>query len=57
MRKASFYGEAVSKLFNGIRQQLTREEPKRQAFLRLVKEIVDFIAHQRRKPGQPVLAP
>lgn len=54
LRKASSYGAAVAKLFSGIRSQYMRSDPKRQAFLRLLKEIIDFVNHQRGQKSAPL---
>ena len=40
------YAEAVSSLMHRIRDQLSKEQPVRQGWLRLLKEITDFLACQ-----------
>eukprot|EP00439_Symbiodinium_sp_Y106_P071010 s314_g12.t1 len=37
------YGKQVEKILLGIRDQLDREEPRRSSFLRLVKDIADYV--------------
>ena len=41
-RAAAEFGERVHQLLCQIRAQLLRSDPTRQAFLRLIKEIIDF---------------
>ena len=46
LRSAAAYAEAVSSLMHRIRDQLSKEQPVRQGWLRLLKEITDFLACQ-----------
>ena len=54
LRQAISYGEAVLKLLKHIQKELESSTPSRQAFLRLLRDLVDYVVCCRRKPESEV---
>ena len=53
-RKPETYHESIFKMFEIIRSQLLRSPPSRQAYMRLIKEISDYMASEKnQKPEDP----
>lgn len=43
MKTPDVFGRAVSKYFGGLRSQLVKDPPARNGFLKMLKEICDFL--------------
>lgn len=44
MKTPDVFGRSVSKYFDTLRSQLTRDPPNRQGFLRMLKDICEYLA-------------
>lgn len=52
LRTPHIYAKAVFKVISSAESQLQRDEPTRQSFLKLIKEICDYISSKKSAAGE-----